>query len=84
MELLVLHLMSLLNPWLIVVMWPAEVFSTGIALVDVHLNWFNCFYFVILKGGLLVISTNCMILLTPFLDVTSMSMSRFLVLSSDS
>ena len=44
-------------------------------LVDVHLNWLNWFHFLILEGGLLVILIDCMIFLSPFLDVTRMSMS---------
>ena len=44
-------------------------------LVDVHLNWLNWFHFLILEGGLLVILIDCMIFLSPFLEVTRMSMS---------
>ena len=44
-------------------------------LVDVHLNWLNCFHFLILEGDLLVNLIDCMIFLSPFLDVTRMSMS---------
>ena len=44
-------------------------------LVDVHLNLLNCFHFLILEGVILVILINCMIFLSPFLDVTRMSMS---------
>ena len=44
-------------------------------LVDVHLNWLNWFHFLILEGDLLVILIDCMIFLSPFLDVTRMSMS---------
>ena len=44
---------------------------------DVHLNWLNWFHFLILEGGLLVILIDCMIFLSPFLDVTRMSMSTF-------
>ena len=44
--------------------------------MDVHLNWLNWFHFLILKGSLLVILMNCTISLSPFLDVTRMSMSR--------
>ena len=51
--LLVLHLLPLLNPWLI--------FSISITLVDVHLNWLNWFPFLILEGDLLVILMDCMI-----------------------
>ena len=51
------------------------VFSIGIILVDVHLNWLNWFHFLILEGDLLVILIDCMIFLSPFLDVTRMSMS---------
>ena len=46
-----------------------------VTLVDVHLNWLNWFHFLILEGGLLVILIDCMIFLSPFLDVTRMSMS---------
>ena len=42
----------------------------GFTLVDVYLNWLNWFHFLILKGGLLVILIDCIILLLPFLDVT--------------
>ena len=44
-------------------------------LVDVHLNWPNWFLFLILVVGLLIILIDCMIFLSPFLDVTRMSMS---------
>ena len=44
---------------------------------DVHLNWLNWFHFLILEGGLLIILIDCMIFLSPFLDVTMMSMSTF-------
>ena len=47
-------------------------------MVDFHLNWLNWFHFHILEGGLLVIMTDCMIFLSPFLDVTRMSMSTVL------
>ena len=50
-------------------------FSIGITLVDVLQNWLNWFYFLFLEGGLLVIPIDCMIFLSPFLDVTRMSMS---------
>ena len=53
----------------------ASVFSIGITSVDIHLNWLNWFYFLILQGGLLVILIDRMIFLSPFLDVTRMSMS---------
>ena len=46
--LLVLHLLPLLNHWLIFEMYPAEVFFICITLVDVHLNWLNWFHFLIL------------------------------------
>ena len=52
--LLVLHLLSLLNPWLIIRMKPVKVFAIGITLVDVHLNWLTWSHFLILKGGLLI------------------------------
>ena len=69
-------LAAFLEPlWLIVEIWPAQVFSIGITLVDVLQNRLNWFYFLFLEGGLLVILIDCMIFLSPFLDVTSMSMS---------
>ena len=55
--------------------YPVIAYSIGITLVDVHLNWLNWFYFLIIKGSLLVILIDCLILLSPFLDVTRMSMS---------
>ena len=42
---------------------------------DVLQNWLNCFHFLFLVGGLLLILIDCMIFLSPFLDVTKMSMS---------
>ena len=68
--LLVLPLLLLFNPWLIVI-----VFSIGITFVDVHLNWFNWFHFLILEGGVLLNLIHCMIFLSPFLDVTRIFMS---------
>ena len=52
-----------------------NVASLSLTLVGVHLNWLNWFYFLILEGALLVILIHCMIFLSPFLDVTTMSMS---------
>ena len=52
-----------------------KIFSVGITLVDVHLNWLKRPHFLILEGGLLVFLIDCMIFLSPFLDVTRMSMS---------
>ena len=54
---------------------PLEVFSIGITLVDVHLNWPKWFHIFILKVGLLVILMVCMIFLSSFLDVKRMFMS---------
>ena len=42
---------------------------------DVPLNWFSWFHFLILDRSLLIILIDCMIFLSPFLDVTRMSMS---------
>ena len=39
-----------------------------------RLNWLNWFHFLILEGGLLVILIDCMVFMSPFLDVTRMSM----------
>ena len=44
-------------------------------MVDVRLNWLNWFYFLFFKGALHVILIDCMISLSPFVDVTRMSMS---------
>ena len=79
--LLVLHLLLFLNPWLIVEMWPAQVFSIGITLVDVLQNWLNWFHFFFPEGGLLIIPIDCMISLSPFLDVTTMSLSTIALLA---
>ena len=49
--------------------------SIGITLIDVHLNRLSWFHFPILEEGLLVILIDCMIFLSPFLDVTRMSVS---------
>ena len=38
-----------LNPWLIVKMWPAYVCSVGITLVGVLQNWLNLFHFLFLE-----------------------------------
>ena len=46
-------------------------------MVDVLQNWLNSFHFLILEGTLLVILIECMIFLSPFLDVTRMSMPTF-------
>ena len=64
-----------MNPWFIIKMWPAKVFSIGITLVDVLQNWLNWFHFLFVQVGLLVILIDCMIFLSPFLDVTRMSIS---------
>ena len=71
--LLLLELPPLLNPWVIVEMQPAYAFSTDISLVDVHRNQLSWFHFLIFEGGLLVVLIDCMIFLSPFLDVKRMS-----------
>ena len=73
--LLVLHLLLLLNTWLIVKMWPAYIFSIGTIQVDVLQNWLNWFHFLFLEEGLLIILIDCMIFWSPFLDVTRISIS---------
>ena len=50
-------------------------FFISITLVDVLQNWLNWFHFLFLKGNLLVILIDCMIFLSPFLDVAKISMS---------
>ena len=71
---LVLHLLPLLNPWLII-MKPAYVFSIGITLVNFHLNRLSWFHFFTYMEGLLVILIDCMIPLSQLLDVTKMYVS---------
>ena len=46
-------------------------------MVDVHLNWLNLFNFLILKVGLPIILIDCIIFLSPFLDITTISNSFF-------
>ena len=55
-------------------------------LVDVLLNWLNWYHFLFLEGGLLAaILIDCMIFLSPFQDVTTMSMSTvFFLVQLDS
>ena len=43
--------------------------------MDVDLNWLDWFHFRIIEGGLFVILIDCMIFLSPFLDVTRISLS---------
>ena len=62
--LLVLHLLPLLNSWIIAEMQPAKIFSICISLIDVHLNWLNSFHFLIIVGGLPVFLTDCIIFVT--------------------
>ena len=50
------------------------MFSMDITLVDGLQNWLNWFHFIFLERGLLVILIDSMIFLSPFLDITRMSM----------
>ena len=52
-----------------------RLYAIGITLVDVLQNWFSWFHFLFFEVGPLVILIDCMIFLSPFLDVTRMSMS---------
>ena len=58
-----------------------DVFSVVITLADVHLNWLNWFDFLILERDPLVILIDSMIFLSPFLDVTKISMSTVSLLA---
>ena len=49
--------------------------SIVITLIDVHLNWMNCFYLLILVAAPLIILIGCIIFLSSSLDVLIMSMS---------
>ena len=54
-----------------------NVANLGINLVDILQNWLNWFHFLFLEGGLLVTLTDCMNFLSPFLDVTRVSVDSF-------
>ena len=45
------------------------------SLVDVYMNWLRWFHFFVLEGGLPDILIDCMIFLSPFLDVTRLPVS---------
>ena len=75
-DLLVLNLLRLLNPWLIVEIYPPSILFISITLADVHLNWLSWFHFHILEGALLFILIDCLISQSPFLDVIRMPMSK--------
>ena len=49
--------------------------SIGIILVDVDLNWFSWFQFVILERGSFFRLIDCMIFLPLFLDIIRMSVA---------
>ena len=55
----------------------AKVFSIDIILVDVHLKWLNWFHFLILEVGLLIILIDCIIFLSPSLNVTDVYVNSF-------
>ena len=50
-------------------------------MVDFHLNWLKLCHFLILAGGPRIILVDCMIFLSPFLDVIRMSMSAVFFLT---
>ena len=52
--------------------WNVSSWSLLYRYYNVNLNWFH---FLSFEGGLLFIMIDCMIFLSPFLDVTRMSMS---------
>ena len=70
-----LHLISQLEPYSPNCNFLVNALPIGIILVDVLQNWLNRFRFPFLEGGLLVTLIDRMIFLSPFLDVTRMSMS---------
>ena len=79
---LLLELLDKLQKWICRTVGPSlATLATSlepladIILVDVQLNWLNWFLVLFLEGGLFVILVDCMIFLSPFLDVTRMSMS---------
>ena len=72
-----IHSLKFLSPEVALYLYKSaiQVFPIGITLVDVLKNWLNWFHLLFLEEGLLVILIDCMIFLSPFLDVTRMSMS---------
>ena len=64
-----------MNPWLIVEMWPAYVFSIGTTLIDVLQNWLSWFHYLFHEGSLLIILIDFHDFSVTFLDVTKMPMS---------
>ena len=53
--------------------------------LDDHLNWLNWFHVLIFELGLLIILIDCMLLLSPFLNVIRMSVETvFFVAQLDS
>ena len=50
-----------------------RLYAIGITLVDALQNWFSWFHFLFFEGGLLL--ADCIIFLSPFLDVARMYMS---------
>ena len=71
----VFSLLSLLNPWVIIEMYPDQVFSIGVTWVDVHLNWLNWFRVLILVGEPLIILVGWRNFLSRFPGVMRMSTS---------
>ena len=63
-----------INIWVYFLFSQENVFSIDILLLDFHLNWLNWLNFLIIKeqGGIPVILIDCMIFLSPFLDVCIM------------
>ena len=49
--------------------------------MDVRLKWLNWLHFLLLEGGVFVILIDCMIFLSPLLDVIRMSMATVSVLA---
>ena len=63
--------------WTLGSLWKCSIFCyMCITVVDIHLNWLNLFHFLIIEKGLLVILIDCMVFLSPFLDVTRMIWRR--------
>ena len=60
--------------------YTIQVFSIGIALVDIQLNWF---YFLIIVAGAVVILLGYMVFLSPFQDASLTQLeSRILYLQN--
>ena len=72
--LLVFHLLTFWNPWLIIYIKLAYVFSMCVVLVNIHQNWLSWFHFLILVAGPLNYSNRLHDFSVTMLDIIRMPM----------